>query len=248
MIRHFEEMSMNAWPALQTILYDGWILRFSRGYTKRANSINPIYSSTMSIEDKIKSCERLYNAEGLPTIYKLTPDCYPENLDQILESRGYAKVDETAVRTLDISEIYVDSEAATLGIEYEFTSEWINSFSACANITNPETIEIMTGMLNNIAGDKIIVNLQNDNKPIACGFGVIEAGYVGIFDIIVDKEYRGNGYGKAVMKGILREALKQGIHKAYLQVVVGNTIAENLYTSLGFQEVYRYWYRVKRNQ
>jgi hypothetical protein len=119
MIRSFEELSMNAWPALQTILYDGWVLRLSRGYTKRANSINPIYSSTTDIEEKIKYCEMLYGANGLPTVYKLTPVCYPEDLDQILESKGYAKVDETALRILHIPDIYREDEASMLETEYE---------------------------------------------------------------------------------------------------------------------------------
>ena len=42
MIRTLEELSMNALPALQTMLYGGWVLRFANGYTRRANSINPI--------------------------------------------------------------------------------------------------------------------------------------------------------------------------------------------------------------
>lgn len=246
MIRHFEEMSMNAWPALQTLLYDGWVLRFSRGYTKRANSINPIYSSAMDIEDKIRCCEGLYSANGLPTVYKLTPVCYPEDLDQLLESKGYAKIDETAVRILDIPDRYGEEEASRLEIAYEFSPEWINSFADCSKIHESSKVDIMTRMLYSIAGDKICVKLIDNSKVVACGFGVIEDGYVGIFDIIVDQEFRGLGYGKVVMKGILKEALKQDIRKSYLQVVVGNTIAEKLYSSLGFQEIYRYWYRVKQ--
>ena len=34
MIRLIEELSLNAWPALQTVLYDGWVLRFADGYTR----------------------------------------------------------------------------------------------------------------------------------------------------------------------------------------------------------------------
>jgi hypothetical protein len=34
MIKTFEELLLNMWPALQTKLYDGWILRFANGYTK----------------------------------------------------------------------------------------------------------------------------------------------------------------------------------------------------------------------
>ena len=51
--KRVEEAALNAWPALQQILYDGWILRFSQGYTKRANSVNPIFQSSIDLETKI---------------------------------------------------------------------------------------------------------------------------------------------------------------------------------------------------
>ena len=37
--RFIEELTLNAWPPLQTQLYDGWLLGFSGGYTRRANSV-----------------------------------------------------------------------------------------------------------------------------------------------------------------------------------------------------------------
>jgi len=39
LVRLYEELSANAHPALKTIIYDGWILRFSDGYTNRSNSV-----------------------------------------------------------------------------------------------------------------------------------------------------------------------------------------------------------------
>jgi len=34
---------MTAWPAMQQILFDGWVLRLSKGFTKQSNSIIPVY-------------------------------------------------------------------------------------------------------------------------------------------------------------------------------------------------------------
>lgn len=47
-----EELSLNNWQPLSTLLYDGWVLRFANGYTKRANSIQPILYSTLELEQK----------------------------------------------------------------------------------------------------------------------------------------------------------------------------------------------------
>ena len=84
MIRLLEELSMNAWPALQTLLYDGWVLRFAEGYTRRANSVNPLYPSTRDALEKIEACERLYRGQGLAVIFKLTAASQPERLDEML--------------------------------------------------------------------------------------------------------------------------------------------------------------------
>ena len=68
-----EEASLNAWPALQQLLCDGWIMRFSRGYTRRANSVNALYSSRFSVEGKVERAKCEYTQRGLPVVFRLTP-------------------------------------------------------------------------------------------------------------------------------------------------------------------------------
>ena len=41
-IRRLEELAFAGWPALESRDVAGWRLRFSGGYTKRANSINAL--------------------------------------------------------------------------------------------------------------------------------------------------------------------------------------------------------------
>ena len=56
---------------------------------------------------------------------------------------------------------------------------------------------------------------------------------------------RRRGYARQICTGLLNEGKKRGASHAYLQVVKNNTSAEELYSSLGFQYSYTYWFRVQ---
>ncbi len=240
-IRRMEELGMNAWPALETRLYDGWILRFANGYTKRANSVNPVYHSWLPLQDKIRFCERQYHARGLPVIFKLTGESHPQEIDDELENKGYARLDETAVRVLEMKQYNV-MKAEDIIIASSFTGAWFRGFLDCSGLNNAHQLTAQ-GILNSIRGETIWVCKKADGKIVGCGFGVIEREYMGIYDIVVAEDYRGNGYGRDIMNGILGTGKKKGTITAYLSVFVGNTPAERLYNRLGFREIYRYWYR-----
>ena len=116
LIQKTEELSMNALPALETETYDGWILRFSDGYTKRGNSINPLYESTFDLQEKVAHCEQAYQEKGLNTVYKLTAGSHPAGLDRYLRGRGYRIADPTSVQMLN------------LGGRMDYTIEGVQSF------------------------------------------------------------------------------------------------------------------------
>lgn len=242
MIKFIEELSMNAWPSLHTYLYDGWVLRVSGGYTKRANSINPLYPSQIDLKDKIDYCKGFYDELDLPTIYKMTANSHLDILDNTLEALGYNKVDETAVKVLDLKGCDPVHHPAT-DVSYSLQKEWANGYIKNTNIQKESTKTVLRTMLNNIIGKTIWVLHKEEGNAVAFGYGVVDKGYVGIFDIHVNTSYRGKGYGKAVMHKLIAEAKRLGANHAYLQVVVGNKVAENLYDQLGFKEIYRYWYR-----
>ena len=93
---------MNAWPAAQTLLYDGWVLRFASGYTRRANSIYPLYPSGLELDEKIRACEMLYRSQRLPVIFKMTAESQPGGLDDHLAGLGYQPEARTSVQLLDL--------------------------------------------------------------------------------------------------------------------------------------------------
>ncbi|MGQ3031865.1 MAG: GNAT family N-acetyltransferase, cg3035/Rv0428c family, partial [Ferrovibrionaceae bacterium] len=96
-IRGIEERALNAWPALTTMVMDGWVLRLSRGYSKRANSLNAL-APTTGIDAALDGAEPIYRLAGLRPIVRLSP-LMPDGADSALAARGYLAGDPTTVMT-----------------------------------------------------------------------------------------------------------------------------------------------------
>jgi GNAT superfamily N-acetyltransferase len=240
-MRSIEEMSMNAWPALETVLYDGWVLRFAEGFTRRANSVNPIYPSSGEAAVKIGTCERLYASKGLRTIFKITPAALPESLDELLAARGYKKVNETSLMALDLKG-FNGSRSGNFKISAAPEDNWV--YDACSmNGIRAADMETMKKMLRCIVHKCFFVSFPVEGKTAACGMAVIENGHMGLFDIVVDRDMRGRGLGRRLMEELLCLGKAGGASTAYLQVMVENLPAVGLYESMGFGNYYKYWYR-----
>jgi N-acetylglutamate synthase len=245
-----EELSLSGWPALQTELYDGWVLRFAEGYTKRSNSVNALYpgSGLFCLGEKIGSCEEAYAARGLPTVFKILSFSEHAELDAKLEGRGYERLDETVVRTLELGEkpwraarARVAPDEAVASIEGGFSPAWIDGYCSCSG--NAEKRDLIAALLANAPPKTAAACVRQGGEIVACGYSPIERLWAGFYDIVVQRELRGQGLGEAIMRALLEAAIDSGARRAYLQVVAGNAPAERLYDKLGFREEYRYWYR-----
>ncbi len=244
-IIQYEELSMNAHPALKTQLLDGWILRFSNGYTSRANSVSPLYEAHMPYAKKVGFCEKLYSKQELPTLFKLT-DASAEGLDAYLAGRGY----EVAAPTfLYINKGIPNSEIRTnVQIRSHISNEWCSDYfrlNAIADLSKAITAQAMLKLISN---EVLCAQIEQNGKVIACGLCVIERGFAGLYDIVVDQAYRGKGYGYELCGALLNKAGELGGREAYLQVVASNIPAIALYKKLGFAYCYQYWYRVRKTK
>lgn len=245
--KHIEELSLNHWPALSTLLYDGWILRFADGYTKRSNSINPIYYSTYDLNTKIEECEKLYSSNHLPTIYKITPFVHPTHLNETLEESGYAAIDTTSVQSLNLDNISEPKLTSAI-IHEDITSAWLDDFCRLNNVTDEDNKHVMERMLSNIKTKKGFISFYYEDQVVACGLGVIEREYIGLYDIVTDANYRNRGFGEQMILNLLKWGKENGAEHGYLAVVANNAPALRLYEKIGFSEIYKYWYRVKENR
>ncbi len=241
--RFIEELSLNHWQPLSTLLFDGWVLRFADGYTKRANSINPIFPSTCELHDKINHCESLYSAHRLPTIFKMTPFASPPHLDNILEKMGYSLLDTTSVQVLDLERIK-EPKRLSVHVDENINAAWLEHFRRLAGIQEKD-YHVMERMLSHIRTKKGFILLYDEEQVVACGLGVIEREYIGLYDIVTDVKYRNRGFGEQLLLNLLQWGKANGAKHSYLAVVSTNEPALKLYAKIGYSEIYTYWYRVK---
>ena len=250
--RRIEEASLNAWPALQQILLDGWILRFTRGFTKRANSIVPLYpsaeksSSGQSLVEKIRYCERLYGQQKLQTVFRLVSinaHAEQESLDQVLATRGYERKDTSLVLT---KTLHKEPERQPTHAELQILplDQWLRVYCQLTDMPEPAS-SLHAIILKGINGDCGFAALSVDGKPVACGLAVVERDLVGLFDIFTHPQHRHCGHAVNMVQGLLNWAFDMGAKRAYLQVVEDNDAATALYTNLDFEHIYHYWYRIR---
>jgi ribosomal protein S18 acetylase RimI-like enzyme len=240
--RHLEELTLNAWPALTNLLFDGWVLSFSEGYTRRANSIHPLYPSTLPLADKIATCAAAYAAHAQETVFKLTSGAHDAELDATLERLGYASAGTSSVQIADLSALELPPDLSVV-VRSELEDAWLADFNRLSG--TPERFHpTMQRMLAKIAPAHAFASISVDGQSVALGLAVAERGYVGLFDIVVDATVRNQGLGRRLVAGLLHWAREHGATQAHLAVVADNAPALHLYARLGFKETYRYWYRI----
>ncbi|NTV91602.1 MAG: N-acetyltransferase, partial [Clostridiales bacterium] len=227
-----------------------WVIRLADGYTRRSNSVYPLYKNidNASLDEKINYCQKVYSDKALPTLFRLSSAGEHDLLDAKLAECGYLKDDEAALRVMDLAGFEAGrylkiTEHEDMHIEYPVSEKWLDGYFYCSGAEDSPNRIIAKKLHENMTGRTIHVMKQVGGKPAGCGVGIIERDFVGVFSIIVHKEQRGKGYGLEIMAAILGEAVANGADKAYLQVLAGNIPAEKMYDKLGFHELYRYWYR-----
>jgi N-acetylglutamate synthase len=241
-IAQLEEIAFPAWAALETERYDGWVLRFANGYTGRANSVNPIYPSSLDLQEKIAYCQRWYAERGIQVRYRLNNAMHPPELDDVLKRLGYVRESDSKVMTVDLSNLLSLNPVHKIKIGSHPSDDWLANFCVL-HPTHAPHIETMQSIFKRIEGQKYFATVVQNGEAVAMGLGVREGSYVGLFDIVTRTDQRGKGYGKALVQALLDRAREAGASIGYLQVAANNAPAIKLYEGIGFQKAYDYWYR-----
>lgn len=239
-ILELEQVALNAWAPFQQIFFDGWVLRFADGYTKRANSANLCMPSEADPAALTEYVEAQHRARGQPPIFRIIDHTLARRVDEYLAERNYAILDRTLVMTCRIEDFRFQENSAQ--IRTLDADTWLAHYAALTEVhTAPRAHR---QILQNIIPSHWFATVEIGDSTVACGLGVLDRGYCGFFDIITARAARRQGYAKQLLAGLVKYAKENGAHTLYLQVVERNMPARQLYQKLGFTDAYSYWYRV----
>jgi ribosomal protein S18 acetylase RimI-like enzyme len=239
--RRVEEASLNAWPALTQLLYDGWIVRQTHGFTRRANSVTPLAEGgARPLLEKVRWCENLYARAGQPTLFRL-PDCAPVgDLAVCLEARGYSAEAPSTVLSRPLP---TPATGPARGHRVTFTDRgpWLAVYAGLTG--QPDAARHLHGLvLKGIAGDCLHAVIHDEGTPVACALGVVEDDLLGLFDLFTAPQARRRGLARALVEALETRGASAGARRVYLQVDDDNAAAARLYAALEYTPLYRYHY------
>jgi len=236
-----ELASYVSWPAFEQLDYRGLVLRFAEGCTKRSNSVNAAIPVRENISETVAHCESLYRRKNLPTIFRMLSFVDNAELDFHLADQGYIFTEPSLVL---VQSLGAAPEPTMNPISLD-RNAWLEIFEEIAEVS-PEKRTTHAKIIDQVPATSLFTILEREGLPVACGLGVIQDGYFGIFDVIARSQDRRRGYGTQLVKQMLSWAGKNGGHCAYVQVLAQNAPAVRLYEKLGYRRLYDYWYRVKK--
>lgn len=239
--RRLEERALNASGAFQSLVYDGWLLGYRPGPTKRLRCVNPFYHSTLPVPEKVAWCSAFYGAANLPLIFRLLPFSEPASLDSWLEHNGWVSFERTLVQQATLANVSAPALPQDAA-EIVDALRWADLTARLLDADEDALLRIRERTAS-FPLPQAGALIRRDGEVVACGLLKLEGEHAGLFAVHTAQAWRGRGLGRAIVGALLGEACRRGARTAYLQVTAENAPALALYAHFGFADAYDYWYR-----
>jgi ribosomal protein S18 acetylase RimI-like enzyme len=232
-VPELERAAVRALPPLETTVIDGWHLSIGRGEVGRLNSVTTFGMVPMDPLDVIERVESRYWRRRRPARFRLTH--LDETIDDLLSARGYERSVEVEVMA---GAVTGNGGEECVEVTRAVTTAWVEDFTRISEGSEARSAEIVES-LRSLALPHGAFRVVGR----AVGVAVVDGRLVGLFDLAVAPRHRRSGLGRAVSRAMLDWGGQMGAETAWLQVLADNQPARGLYAGLGFETVYRYWYR-----
>jgi ribosomal protein S18 acetylase RimI-like enzyme len=235
-----EDAMGRAWPALEVVQDETWLLRASHGLTRRGDSVVARPGGTSPLPERIARAEAFAAAHGTRTLFQLSATSEP-GLDSELARRGYAEEAPTFVLTGPVAA--VAGEAPAVELTAEPTADWLALWNDAEGYG--ARLPLACGILELITQPAAYALLRVEGEPAAQARAVADGDHLGVYAVATRPAFRRRGLAHACLAALARWGAAQGATTAYLLVERHNVPAIALYERLGFAERFGYWYRAR---
>lgn len=241
-----EEAAINGFPPLRQVVLDDWLLRFSGGGRRTANSATPLREPAGDLDAVIAEAEALYAAQGQATIFRI-PSFLDPAVDRGFAARGYSEEGESCVIEGPLAPIVTAASpfggTGAVRMSPKPSAEW---FAAMARLQNrPGTYgDDYRQIVSSVVPPAAFAELAIEGEPAALAYGVVHRGMLCFESVVTDARRRRQGLSRRVLAALAEWGTRHGATIATLQVEAGNTAARTLYHAIGMTtELHRYHYR-----
>ena len=237
-VRGCEERLVNVWPAVSTLLMEGWVVRFAHGYSGRANSASAVVPGARMSPDLLDTIEKLYRDAGLRPSVRITP-LADTAVEPLLMQRGYRIKDESRMMVLPLDRYQGVQADARIRIEGAPSRRWLAGVSSHQE-PSKRSADHLFAIVGHLRVPAAFATLEIDGTMAGFGMCAIDRGWAELGSIMLDSAFRGRGLGRATVDALLVWAAQEGATNAFLQVDQTNTVACKLYASQGFADLCGY--------
>lgn len=246
-VEDLQRVMVGAWPAMETARLGDWLLRASRGFTQRANSVVAVGDPGLPLADALVEVERWYAARDLPANLTVAvpvgsdPALDPLTLEALV--RGYEVRQPTvtltaatrAVADLAVREASPDSRPPVVGLGTTMADEWLAAYRSYREVDEVAARAILTG-----SPEQVFATARDGSQVVGVGrLGLADA-WGGVAAMWVSPTARRRGVASLLLRALAREALDRGVLSLHLQTDEANTAALALYERHGFERHHVY--------
>ena len=251
-VEDLQRVMVGAWPAMETARLGDWVLRASRGFTQRANSVVTAGSPGIPVPAALDAVERWYAERALPANLTLAGPVGFDPADDAVGVEALRRGYFARVATLTLtaptrliatyaphssprspSEVGVSQDVE---VGAELTDEWFTAYRAYREVDDEAARAILTGS----PAQAFATVRDDDGTVIGIGRLGLAAAWGGIAAMWVAPQARRRGIATGMLGALARAADRAGAASLHLQTDTDNTTALALYERHGFERHHAY--------
>lgn len=233
-----EQACRDAWPAVREEMLHGWLMRMSKGETRRTSSVNQT-PSTASLEHVLPAAETFYRRFERPLLFRTLS--FEPRFEEQLGARDFMPSDPT-------STLWASLEAAPNPVAHQVelnlvpSPDWIADKLRLSPMSQTQE-KAYRFMLKSLKVPAAFVRIVEEGQGVSVAYGAISNGLLVIESVVTDVNRRGHRLAEATVGSLMAWGAGSGAAASCLQVVSDNAPAVALYSRLGYEkELYRYRY------